>query len=367
MRGLQDAALRASGAGMESGRASLMNREMSVQTRINMAVLTAFFLAGWLGVGIADTGGVPERRAQMNAAAAQGAAGVPALERGLQDASPLVRRAAARSLAEIGGPAVAVLQAALTNADPVVRRTALMALAGSPPALAALPYIESSLGDADEDVRVMAARLLLAIKPRNQSVTAMMERVARDESPEVRKITADLLAAFQAPERNIMPVRNRPDMADHLERIFVIASRPLPEDGWRLNQDLAPDGHVQRWFDPALDDAGWNPARIGAAWEMDHVGVAWYRGRFDAPARPEKFLAAELVFEGVDECAWVWLNGGYVGGQDLGPSGWNKPFHLDVTEELRWGGENVVAVRVLNSMGAGGIWKPARLDVLGLK
>ncbi len=331
-----------------------------------MAGLTAACLAGWVGMGLADTGGVPARRAQMNGAAAQGAAGLPVLERGLQDESPLVRRAAARGLAEIGAPAE-VLQAAMDNSDQVVRRTALLALAGTPPGMAALPYIEKALGDPDADVRVMAARLLVAIVPREPAAVALMQRVARDEAPEVRKITAELLAAFRPPERNVVPVRSRPDMADHLERIFVIESRPLPQDGWRLNPDLAPDGHVRKWFDPSFDDAGWTPARIGAPWEMEHVGVAWYRGRFAAPPRPEKFLAAELVFEGVDECAWVWLNGVYAGGQDLGLEGWNKPFRLDVTKELHWGGENAIAVRVLNTMGAGGIWKPVTLEVLGLK
>ncbi len=331
-----------------------------------MAGVTAAFLAGWVGMSIADTGGVPARRVQMNDAAAQGAAGLPVLERGLQDESPLVRRAAARGLAESGAPA-AVLLAAMDNSDLVVRRTALLALAGTPPGMAALPYIAKALDDPETDVRVMAARLLVAIEPREPAAVALMERVARDEAPEVRKITAELLAAFQPPECNVVPVRHRPDMADHLERIFVIESRPLPVEGWRLHPDLAPDGHVRKWFDPSFDDAGWIPARIGAPWDMEHVGVAWYRGRFAAPPRPEKLLAAELVFEGVDECAWVWVNGVYAGGQDLGPSGWNKAFHLDVTDGLRWNEENLVAVRVLNSLGAGGIWKPARLDILGFK
>ena len=82
------------------------------------------------------------------------------------------------------------------------------------------------------------------------------------------------------------------------------------------------------------------------------------------PPAPAEMKAVELYFRGVDESAWVWLNGKYVGQHDLGPSGWDKPFHLDVTGEILWGKENVLAVRVEDTQYGGGIWRPVSVEIL---
>ena len=58
------------------------------------------------------------------------------------------------------------------------------------------------------------------------------------------------------------------------------------------------------------------------------------------------------------------MNGKYVGQHDVGPSGWNMPFDLDITQEIRWGGENQLTVRVEDTMAAGGIWKPVKINIV---
>ncbi len=90
------------------------------------------------------------------------------------------------------------------------------------------------------------------------------------------------------------------------------------------------------------------------------LGVAWYRRSFTLPVRPEA-ERFELVFGAVDESTWVWLNGQPAGVHDIGPSGWDREFALDVSKGLRWGGANKIAVRVYNTAQAGGIWKPVTL------
>ena len=45
-------------------------------------------------------------------------------------------------------------------------------------------------------------------------------------------------------------------------------------------------------------------------------------------------------------------------------SGRKVPFWLDVTREIRFGGENLLAVRVKDTEKAGGIWKPVTVDIL---
>jgi beta-galactosidase/beta-glucuronidase len=176
----------------------------------------------------------------------------------------------------------------------------------------------------------------------------------------VREVAAKALWPFF---RETVSVRDRKDW-DH--DIKVVQTIPLPVEGWRFKTDPKEDGHLQKWFAPTQDDSAWLPIEIGKAWEEQgqvYDGVAWYRGSFDLPAKPS-CLAVELAFGGVDEIAWVWLNGEYVGQHDLGAAGWDKPFALDVTAALKWGAENQITVRVYDSAYAGGIWKPVDLQVL---
>ena len=44
--------------------------------------------------------------------------------------------------------------------------------------------------------------------------------------------------------------------------------------------------------------------------------------------------------------------------------GWNRPFDLDVTEEIKYNGENVLVVRVYDSVAGGGIWKKVLVNFL---
>ena len=72
-------------------------------------------------------------------------------------------------------------------------------------------------------------------------------------------------------------------------------------------------------------------------------GVAWY-SHFRAPLNCRAGGRYLLRFWAVDYLAEVWLNGKPVGGHEGGET----PFVLDVTEALRGGEKNLLAVRVLN-------------------
>ena len=69
----------------------------------------------------------------------------------------------------------------------------------------------------------------------------------------------------------------------------------------------------------------------------------------------------ELVFGAADESAWVWANGKPIGKHDIGEAGWGKRFSLDVTSAIRFGEENLIAVKVLDRTNYGGIWRSAKL------
>jgi len=139
----------------------------------------------------------------------------------------------------------------------------------------------------------------------------------------------------------------------------------LPKDGWRFSKDPDKTGQVKGWHKPGFDDSLWDAIGIGKFWEEQgpaYDGCAWYRRKFTAPAiDPAKRVY--LCFGAADETALVWLNGRYVGKQDIGPSGWDKPFALDVTGTLLPGADNLLAVRVIDTFGGGGLWKSIKLMV----
>lgn len=70
----------------------------------------------------------------------------------------------------------------------------------------------------------------------------------------------------------------------------------------------------------------------------------WYRKRFTAPATPERHTA-QLVFEGLDCLAQIWLNGVLVGET----ANMLIPHRLDVTSALR-AGENELVVRIRSAV-----------------
>lgn len=299
------------------------------------------------------------RRAALLKQATQGAASVSALAAALQDDNLVVRRTAVRLLTELGAPAREALAAALGNSDVLVRRAALVAVC-DPPTADVLPQIRQAAGDPDPLVRLAAANVLVQVKPRTQEVNDLLEQMRRDEATAVREVAAEALWPFF---KESISLRERKDW-DHDLR--VVQTLPLPLQGWRFQTDPEADGHLQKWYEPGFDDSAWTPIEIGKAWEEQghtYDGVAWYRAAFDLPAKPQ-CLGAEIEFGAVDEVAWVWINGEYVGQHDLGPEGWDKTFALDVSEELKWGDKNQITVRVHDSVQAGGIWKPVAIQVL---
>ena len=156
------------------------------------------------------------------------------------------------------------------------------------------------------------------------------------------------------------------DNPAHDHHIVKMKTIPLPQTGWKFATDPKANGHRMGFFKPAFNDRNWKTLSIGN-WESQgfpgYNGIAWYRFKFTMPAGMEH-NAVELFFGGVDESAWVWLNGIYVGQHDLGTAGWDQPFWLDVTSEIKFGKENILVVRVEDVAHAGGIWRPVQLEIL---
>lgn len=152
---------------------------------------------------------------------------------------------------------------------------------------------------------------------------------------------------------------------------FAVLRRfDLPVEGWRFSFDASASGHRGKtpFFAVDFDDTSWKTIAVNAQWELqgfpEFDGVAWYRLTFELPERPAGAELVELCVGAVDEDAWVWLNGTYLGQHVEGLSGWDKAFRFNAAKEIRWGARNQLTIRVFDSCNAGGIWRPVAVEVL---
>ena len=119
--------------------------------------------------------------------------------------------------------------------------------------------------------------------------------------------------------------------------------------------DLASHGNGPAWFDPNLDDAGWQKMQIPTAWERAGMpaadGVVWFRKKI---ALPEAVAGQTLRLHlgPIDDFDWTYFNGTEIGNTNQ----WNAPRHYTVPGALVKSGENVIAVRVLDTVRNGGLW-----------
>lgn len=136
------------------------------------------------------------------------------------------------------------------------------------------------------------------------------------------------------------------------------------------NAPDADEGTTEKWFDPATDDTQWAPMRTDTrekGWG-EETGFGWYRTRLPLTAEAGKEKFKYLCFDACDEEARVYVNGQQVFEHSLQTTGllteqiWLMPFVVPL-KDVKLNGNDLLAVRVTNTEGMGGIWKPVRLVV----
>ena len=119
------------------------------------------------------------------------------------------------------------------------------------------------------------------------------------------------------------------------------SSGPITErfnDSSWLTVNLPHDWAIELPFDRNADkDHGYRP--IGPSYPKNSIG--WYRRTFDLPAA-DAGKRIWLTFDGVFRDTKVWVNGWLVRHHE---GGYN-PFREDITDVVRFGGRNTIAVRV---------------------
>jgi sialate O-acetylesterase len=109
------------------------------------------------------------------------------------------------------------------------------------------------------------------------------------------------------------------------------------------------------WIAADLDTGDWKTMTLPANWENagypDFDGIFWFRRAFDLPENWDGG-DVELHLGAVDDNDTTWVNGAQVGAT----MGWNLPRVYRVPGNLLKRGANVIAVRVLDTGGNGGLW-----------
>jgi beta-galactosidase len=121
--------------------------------------------------------------------------------------------------------------------------------------------------------------------------------------------------------------------------------------GWKFIKEDVEDAR-----NPDFDDSNWRQLDLPHDWGIEgpftqevnfkggylpYPGSGWYRKSFNVPSDAKCVL---IEFDGIMRNSKIWLNGEYVGGW---PYGYTS-FAIDLSEKIKRGGENLIAVRVEN-------------------
>ena len=152
-----------------------------------------------------------------------------------------------------------------------------------------------------------------------------------------------------------------PEFNDALDRMRQIATDAPKARREYLDQlaqwyhDNDPGSGVTSWSEVTLDTTGWESMNLPTLWEdAGHPGfdgIVWFRKTFDLPPNWAG-QDIELRLSAVDDADTTWVNGTEVGSI----SGYNIPRTYPIPASLLKPTGNIIAVRVLDTGGGGGIY-----------
>lgn len=157
-------------------------------------------------------------------------------------------------------------------------------------------------------------------------------------------------------------------LASVLFAVSLLAQVQL-SDGWLFQK-----GDDESFASPSFYDKSWQPIKPTTVYENQghdgYNGYSWYRIHFKLPRklRDASFLkdSVRLLLGKVDDADATYLNGVLIGQTGQFPNapkgnsgGYNTPRRYVVAHDnpiLKWDAENVIAVRVYDGGGGGGLW-----------
>lgn len=155
---------------------------------------------------------------------------------------------------------------------------------------------------------------------------------------------------------------NGPELLQKWEQSFMIPDAFSLEGKWKIK-----DGDEAEWSAVSLDDSNWVGTQVPGNWERDALpkydGVAWYRYEFTVPddCRSWEGQPLALVMGAVDDADVTYLDGVEIGATGEFPparvSAYSKKRIYPISTTLEPGSKHVIAVRVADWGGHGGIVK----------
>lgn len=218
-------------------------------------------------------------------------------------------------------------------------------------------------GSAAEGSGFRANGLLQNYDSESVKKTVVLESRGRKlKSAEVRASaggTAEFTLDFPEAGNGIHPFRLLAEGRVFARGVQAVPSIPLAGE-WRFSK-----GDRPAWKTPKYDDSSWERVTLPAKWE-DHSNYTedkvygWFRKSVFIP-KEWKGAVLELPLGKIDDCDIAYFNGVEIGRTGVFPpkfaGEWSKPRRYRVDPKLvKWGAENVIAVRVYDEYGGGGIY-----------
>lgn len=170
-----------------------------------------------------------------------------------------------------------------------------------------------------------------------------------------------------------------PEFADAQKTVKSIASMPPgevpPEQGtpawWAKVPKLDPgtqNAEKPLWAQPGFDDSKWGMSTLPTAWAgdlADFDGIVWYRRAIEFPA---SMVGKDLVLSlgPIDDADTTYLDGVMVGATEADGQ-WNVPRMYTIPAAKAIAGKHVIAIRVCDFQGIGGVNGKAEQMFLSVK
>jgi hypothetical protein len=145
--------------------------------------------------------------------------------------------------------------------------------------------------------------------------------------------------------------------------LFFVSANLFSQHNVQLGQPKFKTGDNADWKQPAFNDADWKNINTGAQWESqgydNYDGYAWYRFHFFLPSSLKELSAwkdsVRFLLGKIDDNDETFLNGTLIGKTQ----GWTALRDYRVATDnsaLKWDADNVLAIRVFDGSGGGGMY-----------
>lgn len=163
----------------------------------------------------------------------------------------------------------------------------------------------------------------------------------------------EALATVPSMEKRLKPIDNLPPTMEEYKQQYETDVKQ-----WNANVEKKDKGCTDGkavWAAPAFDDQAWKEMKVPGLIQENGLpgfnGMVWFRKTIDIPAA---WAGKELTLSlgGVDDNDFTYFNGVQIGHTE----GWMAQRNYKIPAELVKGGKAVIAVRMLDSGGSGGIY-----------